>query len=53
MEARIALADLLARFKRFELATDQPWEPRKALHVHGPTSLPIRFEADRGAAVPA
>jgi cytochrome P450 len=53
MEARIALTDLLARFKRFELATDQPWEPRKALHVHGPTSLPLRFEADRRAAVPA
>jgi cytochrome P450 len=53
IEAKIALSDLLARFKNFELATDQPWEPRQALNVHGPTSLPIRFEADRSAAVPA
>jgi len=53
LEARIALSDLLTRFRRFELATDQPWEPRKALHVHGPTSLPIRFEVDRSASVPA
>jgi cytochrome P450 len=44
MEARIALSDLLARMRRFELASDEPWEPRKALHVHGPTRLPIRFE---------
>jgi cytochrome P450 len=44
MEARIALADLLERFKSFELATDGPWEPRQALNVHGPTRLPIRFE---------
>ena len=53
IEAKIALSDLLARFKNFELATDQPWEPRQALNVHGPTSLPIRFEADQGVAVPA
>ena len=26
------------------LASDEPWEPRKALHVHGPARLPIRFE---------
>jgi len=51
IEAKIALSDLLARFKNFELATDQPWEPRQALNVHGPTRLPIRFEADRGVAV--
>jgi len=44
LEARIALSDLLARFERFELASDRPWEPRPGLHVHGPTSLPIRFE---------
>jgi cytochrome P450 len=53
MEARIALSDLLERFKNFERATDQPWEPRQALHVHGPTRLPIRFEEDQGAAVTA
>jgi cytochrome P450 len=50
MEARIALRDLLSRFPRLELALDGPWEPRKALHVHGPSRLPVRFEAAaRGA----
>src|SRR5438309_284 len=43
LEARIALADFLERVKGFELASDEPWEPRKALHVHGPSRLPIRF----------
>jgi cytochrome P450 len=51
MEARIALANLLGRLKEFELASDEPWEPRKALHVHGPTHLPIRFGLKRRAAV--
>ena len=45
MEGRIALTDLLERMERFELASDAPWEPRRALHVHGPASLPIRFQA--------
>jgi cytochrome P450 len=53
MESKIALSDLLKRFKDFELASDQPWEPRKALHVLGPTHLPIRFEVDWHAAAPA
>jgi cytochrome P450 len=53
LESEIALADLLARFNNFELATDQPWQPREALHVYGPARLPIRFEADRRAAAPA
>ena len=53
MESRIALSDLLERFKNFELVSDQPWEPRAALNVHGPTRLPIRFEVDRGAATPS
>jgi cytochrome P450 len=44
LEARIALSDLLNRFRSFELAADGPWTPRPALHVHGPASLPIRFE---------
>ena len=47
LEARIALADLLGRLKGLALASDEPWEPRKALHVHGPTRLPIRFEPGR------
>jgi cytochrome P450 len=47
LEAWIALADFLKRVKGFELASDEPWEPRKALHVHGPSRLPIRFTAGR------
>ena len=43
MEARIALTDLLTRLKGISL-TEACWEPRQALHVHGPTRLPIRFE---------
>jgi cytochrome P450 len=43
LEARIALADFLARIDRFEPTSDEPWEPRKALQVHGPSRLPIRF----------
>src|SRR6185503_20041420 len=43
MEARIALGDFLGRVEGFELASDGPWKPRKALHVHGPSQLPIRF----------
>jgi len=42
LEARIALRDLLAGMKRFELAG--AWQPRRAFHVHGPSSLPIRFD---------
>lgn len=44
LEARVALADLLARMRSFERASSAPWEPRKSFHVHGPTRLPIRFE---------
>lgn len=43
LEARVALTELLARANDIERATDQPWQPRKALHIHGPTHLPIRF----------
>ncbi|HJT35430.1 MAG TPA: cytochrome P450 [Pirellulales bacterium] len=43
LEARIALTDIFARLKKFELASSEPWPPRKALNVHGPESLPIRF----------
>ncbi len=41
MEARIALGDLL-KAGDFELASTEPWQPRRALHVHGPISLPLR-----------
>jgi cytochrome P450 len=44
METKIALSELLPRLKNLELATNEPWQPRKALHVHGPTRLPIRFK---------
>ncbi len=47
LEARIALADLLERLGDFRLASDAPWEPRRALHVHGPARLPIRFTPGR------
>jgi cytochrome P450 len=53
LEARIALADLLERLNGLALASAEPWEPRKALHVHGPARLPVRFEPGRRAAVPA
>jgi cytochrome P450 len=53
LEARIALADFLQRVKGFQLASDEPWEPRKALHVHGPSQLPIRFTPGRHTGVPA
>jgi cytochrome P450 len=43
LEARIALTDFLERVQSFELASDEPWEPRKAFGVHGPSRLPIRF----------
>jgi len=45
MESRIALSEILARLKDLQMATDTPWQPRKALHVHGPTHLPVRFNA--------
>lgn len=44
LEARVALGDLLERLRGFELATDEPWRPRSSFHVHGPVSLPLRFE---------
>jgi cytochrome P450 len=43
LESRIALADFLERVQEFTLASDEPWEPRKALHVHGPSRLPVRL----------
>jgi cytochrome P450 len=49
LEARVALEDLLERVKGFQLASTEPWVPRKALHVHGPLHLPIRFEPGRRA----
>jgi cytochrome P450 len=47
MEAKIALTDLLTRLSHFEPGTSAPWPPRKALHVHGPANLPLRFDRKR------
>ena len=52
LETRIALADFLDKVPGFTLASDEPWEPRKAFGVHGPSRLPIRFTAGRDAATP-
>jgi cytochrome P450 len=50
LEARIALPDLLGRLKSLALASAEPWEPRKAFHVHGPARLLIRFEPGKRTA---
>jgi cytochrome P450 len=47
MEARVALSDLLERVEQIELAGTEPWVPRKALQVYGPSRLPIRFQPRR------
>jgi cytochrome P450 len=44
LEAKIALGHLLERLQSFELASEEPWPPRKGLHVLGPSSLPIRIQ---------
>ena len=44
LESRVALTLLLECWDHFELASREPWEPRRGLHVHGPTHLPIRFQ---------
>jgi cytochrome P450 len=51
LEAKIALEDLLSQLDEVQLASDEPWEPRDALHVHGPTRLPIRFKPARTRAI--
>jgi cytochrome P450 len=43
LEARVALGDLLTRTRRIDHASDQPWTPRKAFHIHGPAHLPLRI----------
>jgi cytochrome P450 len=50
LEARVALLDLLGRLRGLEMDSAQPWEPRKAFHVHGPSRLPIRFNPGRRSA---
>jgi cytochrome P450 len=53
LEARIALPDLLSRLRGLKLASAEPWEPRTALNVHGPSRLPIRFEPGKRQAAQA
>lgn len=53
LEARVALTELLARVERLELASSEPWPPRQAFHVHGPTRLPLRFTPGQRRARPA
>jgi cytochrome P450 len=45
LETRLALTDLFERLPNLRPATNEPWQPRPALHVHGPTRLPVRFDA--------
>jgi cytochrome P450 len=45
LEARVALSDLLLGPLQLELVRDEPWEPRKALHVHGPAKLKVRLRS--------
>jgi cytochrome P450 len=42
LEANVALPDLLRRLPNLARATDDPWPPRQAFHVHGPARLLIR-----------
>jgi cytochrome P450 len=45
LEARVALTDLLDRLPGLRRASEEPWSPRQPLTVHGPASLPVRFDA--------
>lgn len=47
LEGRIALTDFLERVQDFALASAEPWPPRTAFGVHGPSRLPIRFTPGR------
>jgi cytochrome P450 len=40
LEARVALTELLA-LPNLALVGDEPWEPRRAFHVHGPSYLAV------------
>jgi cytochrome P450 len=49
LEARVALSDLLLADFELALVHDEPWEPRSALHVHGPARLKVRITPARAA----
>ena len=46
LEARVALPDLMEHLGEIEVDAGAAWEPRSALHVHGPARLPIRFRRE-------
>jgi cytochrome P450 len=43
LEARVVFEELVPRLTTLAYASDAPWAPRKAFHVHGPASLPMRL----------
>ncbi|NVJ07537.1 cytochrome P450 [Myxococcus sp. AM001] len=43
MEGRVAPSVLRDRLDDLRLASEAPWEPCPALHVHGPARLPLLF----------
>jgi cytochrome P450 len=47
LESKVALSALLERLVGLRRASDEPWPPRRAFHVHGPTQLAVRFEPGR------
>jgi cytochrome P450 len=52
LEARVAIGDMIDRLADLAPASDAPWEPRKALHVHGPARLPVRFAPGKRVGAP-
>jgi cytochrome P450 len=44
LEGRVVLTDVLTRLTGLRRSSDDPWEPRPALHVHGPNRLPVCFQ---------
>lgn len=44
LEARVALPDLYSRLRKLEVADAEPWKPRDAFHVLGPSRLLVRFD---------
>jgi cytochrome P450 len=47
LETRVALQDLFGRLHKLEVESAAAWEPRAALHVHGPSKLAVRFARGR------
>lgn len=49
LEARVALPDLMERLGEMEVDSAAAWEPRAALHVHGPARLQVRMQQGIGS----